>query len=254
MPRFQKEEDWRPVGVDDLESVAEVVVRSQDNTLVVAGPGAGKTELLAQRANFLLETGRCPTPFRILAISFKRDAAKNLETRVKERCAGKADRFDSFTLDAFAKGLVDRFLPAIPEEWRPKPGYLVRTAAIAAPAAQDWLLGAPIPAGFERPNVHGWSRSKLKRVLDEIMHGEELPYGAPDLHEIRRAWGIHWWREQLCLPADVPSLTFPMLNRLAAYSLRCNPKIVAALHSTYAYVFLDEFQDTTSSQWGADAE
>ena len=40
-----------------------------------------------------------------------------------------------------------------------------------------------------------------------------------------------------------------MLNRLAAYSLRCNPKVTAALRLTYAYVFLDEFQDTTASQW-----
>jgi superfamily I DNA/RNA helicase len=40
-----------------------------------------------------------------------------------------------------------------------------------------------------------------------------------------------------------------MLNRLAAYLLRCNPKVVAALQVTYQYVFLDEFQDTTASQW-----
>jgi DNA helicase II / ATP-dependent DNA helicase PcrA len=51
------------------------------------------------------------------------------------------------------------------------------------------------------------------------------------------------------LGESIASLTFPMLNRLAAYLLRCNPKVVAALQLTYQYVFLDEFQDTTASQW-----
>ena len=110
---FVSPDQWKPVGVDSLKPTAHQMVRSQINTLVVAGPGAGKTELLAQRASYLLKTGICAAPNRILAISFKRDAAKNLNDRVKKRCGGHARRFDSFTLDAFAKNLVDRFLPAL---------------------------------------------------------------------------------------------------------------------------------------------
>lgn len=52
--------DWRPVGVEDLEPTAWEALRSEGNTAVVAGPGAGKTEFLAQRAAYLLQTGICP--------------------------------------------------------------------------------------------------------------------------------------------------------------------------------------------------
>ena len=45
-----RQEDWKPIDVDSLEPNAEKVVRSNCNMLVTAGPGAGKTELLAQRA------------------------------------------------------------------------------------------------------------------------------------------------------------------------------------------------------------
>jgi superfamily I DNA/RNA helicase len=91
---------------------------------VTAGPGAGKTEFLAQRATYLLQTGACPAPFRILAISFKRDAAENLADRVRKRCPpDQASRFDSMTFDSFTKGLVDRFHNAIPAEWRPTRPY-----------------------------------------------------------------------------------------------------------------------------------
>src|SRR2546428_9230128 len=105
---------WLPRDVPSLEPAADGVVRSTTNTLVVAGPGAGKTEMLAQRACYLLETGLCPPPRRILAISFKRDAAKNIADRVRKRCGDRGRRFNSFTLDAFGKSLVDRFRSALP--------------------------------------------------------------------------------------------------------------------------------------------
>ena len=50
-----RQEDWKPIDVDSLEPNAEKVVRSNCNMLVTAGPGAGKTELLAQRACYLLQ-------------------------------------------------------------------------------------------------------------------------------------------------------------------------------------------------------
>ena len=95
LARIVRPEDWVPSGVDELEANAMSVVRSIDNRSVIAGPGAGKTELLAQRAAYLLQTGLSPAPQRILAISFKRDAASNLGARVKERCHRKhIGRFD----------------------------------------------------------------------------------------------------------------------------------------------------------------
>ncbi|MFY9261824.1 MAG: ATP-dependent helicase [Gallionella sp.] len=248
MSLLLSEESWRPVGVDDLEDRAHYVVRSTENKLVIAGPGAGKTELLAQRANFLLTTGRCTNSRRILAISFKRDAAKNLSERVRARSEDYADRFDSMTLDSFAKQLVDRFYPALPVDWRPRPNYLVRTSSISEEEARMWFDRASVPAGHARPNMAGRNRAQIAESLDKVMHGAVLPYDTVPSN-IHRAWGCQWWSEQLMLQPTAPTLTFPMLNRLAAYLLRTNPKINAVLRATYSHVFLDEFQDTTASQW-----
>lgn len=124
LSRWVRPDDWKPVGVEALEENALQVVCSADNRSIIAGPGAGKTELLAQRAAYLLQTGTSPAPRRILAISFKRDAATNLAARVRQRChRNHAGRFDSMTFDAFAKGLIDRFGQALPELWRPRPNY-----------------------------------------------------------------------------------------------------------------------------------
>lgn len=104
-------DEWIPADGMTLEPNALMAVQeSTDNVVITAGPGAGKTELLAQRADFLLRTGGCRYPRRILAISFKVDAARNIQERVRQRCgADLAARFDSFTFHAFAKRIIDNY-------------------------------------------------------------------------------------------------------------------------------------------------
>jgi superfamily I DNA/RNA helicase len=103
--------DWAPSSGLVLEPNAERAVRSRAGCVaLMAGPGAGKTETLAQHADFLLRTGTCAYPKRILAISFKKDASENLKARVSTRCGHQlASRFDSYTFHAFAKRLIDIF-------------------------------------------------------------------------------------------------------------------------------------------------
>lgn len=236
---------WRPRGIAELEPNAVHVMRRQGNTCVVAGPGAGKTEFLAQRAAYLLETGACPAPHRVLAISFKTDAAENLSARVRARCAREhADRFISLTFDAFTKGLVDRFLPAIPMNWRPTKPYdigfpkrrdvedfLIRTR-LAAPEPWQREIAAFSPADVE----------------SKVIGGFRLPFQGMAPETATEFAVERWWGELLKRPG-CSFLTFIMLNRLAELLLRTRPQIGRALHATYPFVFVDEFQDTTHAQY-----
>ena len=108
-------EEWQPADGLTLEPNALRAAKESDRCLALtAGPGAGKTEMLAQRADFLLRTGTCRYPKRILAISFKVDASRNLKERVERRCGSAlASRFDSYTFHAFAKRIIDRFRPIL---------------------------------------------------------------------------------------------------------------------------------------------
>lgn len=108
-------DQWLPSNGLSLEPNALAAAREIDRNLALtAGPGAGKTELLAQRADFLLRTGACRYPRRILAISFKVDASQNLKARVKKRCGPELGaRLDSHTFHAFAKRIIDRFRPVL---------------------------------------------------------------------------------------------------------------------------------------------
>lgn len=120
-------EAWRPADGLTLEPNALLAAKEQERCLALtAGPGAGKTEMLAQRADFLLRTGTCRYPKRILAISFKVDASKNLKERVQRRCGSElASRFDSYTFHAFAKRIIDRFRPLLTGDDALDAGYKI---------------------------------------------------------------------------------------------------------------------------------
>ena len=238
-------EDWGPRGIPGLEPAAWTALRCTENTSVVAGPGAGKTEFLAQRAAYLLETGICRPPHRILAISFKTDAAANLAKRVQERCPPElASRFSSFTFDALTKNLVDRFANALPSVWRPTRPYDIllpdtdylkefQRGAIAV-AREEWHyeIGRQNLFRFEA-DVLG--NSKLALVAEKPTNAQELLLN-------------YWWAKSL-RHAQPSKLSFSSLNRLAELLLRSSPQILAALRSTYSFVFVDEFQDTTFAQY-----
>lgn len=118
---------WRPADGLTLEPNALRAAQEHVHCLALtAGPGAGKTEMLAQRADFLLRTGICRYPKRILAISFKVDASKNLKERVQRRCGSDlASRFDSYTFHAFAKRIIDRFRPLLTGDDALEVGYTI---------------------------------------------------------------------------------------------------------------------------------
>lgn len=124
---------WQPADGLTLEPNALKAATEEKRCLALtAGPGAGKTEMLAQRADFLLRTGICRYPKRILAISFKVDASKNLKDRVQQRTNyDLASRFDSHTFHGFAKRIIDRFRPVLTGDDALDPGYKVGHSKIA---------------------------------------------------------------------------------------------------------------------------
>ena len=237
---------WRPAGINDLETAAWKAVRSHENTTVIAGPGAGKTELLAQRACYLLQTGIVPSPRRILAISFKRDAATNLKDRVSQRCdVQQAARLDSFTFDAFAKSLLDRFRPALPENWRPSADYEVLFTKYRN---FEYFLDSLDQPPSNIATIDQVQMIRRNTFEKEKILGVPLPEGGIVADSASTWAASRWWIDNL-RGRSQSSLTFPMIGRLVELLIRTNPKICEALRATYSHVFLDEFQDTTHVQY-----
>lgn len=235
---------WSPRGIDELEAAAEWSVRADRNTAVIAGPGAGKTELLAQRADFLLETGTCPPPRRILAICFKRDAARNLRDRVQQRAGPElARRLDSYTFDAFAKSILDQFLSAVPLAVRPTADYDVLLGSPRAEYVGDVLGRMEPPPDLGRAN-------DLRAFESEMFYKRKvlwvpLTRAPANLED----WAAQEFWQRMLFDGTRSHLYFGMINRLALGIVRTDARVRRAHRAAYSHVFLDEFQDTTKAQY-----
>ncbi|MCD9527567.1 UvrD-helicase domain-containing protein [Photobacterium carnosum] len=117
---------WVPKDGLKFDNKSSDIIKSNENIAVLAGPGAGKTEILAQKACFILETELCVWPYNILSISRKRESASNIKDRVSLRCGSVlSERFHSFTIEAFTKSIVDRFMYILPKHEQPDENYKI---------------------------------------------------------------------------------------------------------------------------------
>ena len=221
---------WEPSeGFITTKTEEKIIKENQRNLSILAGPGAGKTELLAQRANYLLQTGKCKTPQKILALSFKVDAATNIKNRVDLRCGNElGHRFDSWTFDAFFISIVRRFSYLLP----------------------DWV---DMQADFDVYSFdRGWWNDYERLELDGLPCKYRGSFTDPNLHspldlsetpneEIVKIWNY-------CTVNKVAD--YPMCRSMAFTIVKNHSQVRNLVLSTYKYLFLDEFQDTTDPQYG----
>ncbi|HFR3947256.1 TPA: UvrD-helicase domain-containing protein, partial [Streptococcus suis] len=220
-----KSDDWFPKGVIKLEDAALEVVKDVTNCLVIAGPGAGKTELLAQKLDYLFSTNKCISPKKILALSFKTDAAANLKDRVKKRYGDEyASRFTSLTYSAFEKKILDQFRNVLPEEIRPSKDYLIEEMEVIKEVLDRNGL-----------STTGMWKNSIKEIAERIALSENDSTIKNDLLKGTQS--------------NKPVLLYRQITKLSTQIIATNEYIRKALQMTYDFVFLDEFQDTTYAQY-----
>ena len=221
-----KSEEWFPKGDIILEKTALEAVKDVTNCLVIAGPGAGKTELLAQKLDYLFSTNKCVSPKKILALSFKTDAASNLKERVKKRYGDEyASRFTSLTYSAFEKRILDQFRDVLPEDIRPSRDYLI----------EDWDTIKEL-LSMNEINVNGCRMSDIRNFVENIILNDG------NTHKLKK--------DLLKGTQDNnPVLLYSQITKLSTQIIATNEYIRKALQITYDFVFLDEFQDTTYAQY-----
>lgn len=223
MNKYLSTELWRPSeGFLSTETVENIIKENKKNLSVLAGPGTGKTEILAQRASFLLQTGICKRPQKILALSFKVDAATNLKNRINLRCTkDQTLRFNSSTFDAFFISLIRRFSSLLP----------------------NWVK---LPSDFDISFfTHDWWQEYEHLILNGQPCQYKKNYIPIDFKikpesEVLKIWNY-------CTEKKV--VDYDMCRSMALAIIKNNNQVKELISSTYKYLFLDEFQDTTNLQY-----
>lgn len=211
----------------------EAVSCGEGPTLVLAGAGSGKTRVLTYRIAYLLEQGLSPES--ILALTFTNKAAETMRERLRALVGEQALSLTGGTFHSvFARWL------------------------------RRELHGVPVSGDFSIYDEED-SLAVLKTLLKE--HGQEARQ-APTLRRLISQWknaGLGWQHVQPATPYENEAIEYFRLyeQRLRAANaldfddlllqteqlLRREPEVLARYQTRYAYILVDEYQDTNPLQY-----
>ena len=203
--------------------------------LVVAGPGSGKTRVIAHRIAYLLEEG-VPAR-RILGLTFTNKAAGQMAGRIRELAGEKAQGIWTSTFHAFCARLLRIEGGAL---------GLPRDFVIYDADDSDHLVQAVLKE--QKISLDGLlSKADLRQRISLLKNRLVPPKKAPDRDRVQklvqRVYGLY----QAKL-ANANALDFDDLLVRAVELLEQKKAIRQKYADRFLYVLVDEYQDTNEAQ------
>jgi DNA helicase II / ATP-dependent DNA helicase PcrA len=227
---------WVPVnGMLDLSRLSveqrHAVLAPDGPLLIVAGPGSGKTTVLAAKIAYLVTWRQIP-PTSILALTFATKAARELQERLRGVLGDQGHSVDVSTSHAFGLRIV--------RTWTEELGLGSSPPAVVGERAAEAVLREVATNLSIDLNRH--PLSELSATLERLRLGDEratlgsdwlIPVAAAYEGILRRRGAVDY-AAMLALP-------------LRLFSER--PGALRLCQDSYCAVLCDEFQDICASQY-----
>ncbi len=229
-----------PAEVDLLAGLNEpqrqAVLHRDGPLLVLAGPGSGKTRVIAHRAANLVRSG--VPPYQVLAITFTNKAADEMKRRIA--ALGAADGMWVYTFHALGVRLLREFGPLA----RVAPGFTIYD--------EDDRMRL-IKAAMERCNV-GDHQVKPDRVQwlvsdwkNRLLPPHQVSSDPDTVGESKLAAVCYAEYERLLERHN--AVDFDDLLMRVALVLREQEDVRERLGRRFRYIQIDEYQDTNHAQY-----
>ena len=230
------------LNLQSLNSNQCQAVRWQDGPLLVlAGPGSGKTHVLAMRiARILSETP--DARFRVLGLTFTTKAADEMRARVAKLLGAESPRARLATFHAFAADV----LRLHGSHFGFKPDFRV----LARDEERFELLSAAIEESDARSHLPPTANGKsIARAIDRLFReGYDGSDRVPERLGALKPWVRPVCSAYLRLLAESNYLDFGALLVYCLRLFRERPPLAAHYRSVYRFVCVDEYQDTNTVQ------
>jgi DNA helicase-2/ATP-dependent DNA helicase PcrA len=213
--------------------------------LIIAGAGSGKTRVLTRRVAYLIHQGI--EPASILAITFTNKAAGEMKHRVGQVLGrtlydfGKLDQRWP-TICTF-HSLCLRILRHYAERIGLPTNFTIYDSADQTKLIKDALKLLDISAtNFPPSSVH----SAISNAKNQLLSPQDYAGQAGDFYQ-RQIAKIYAKYQQLLLQNN--ALDFDDLLLRATDAFRRHGDVLAELQQRFAYIMIDEYQDTNHAQY-----
>lgn len=220
----------------------EAVTAVKGPVLVLAGPGSGKTRVLAHRVAYLLRAVGVH-PRAVMAVTFTNKAAGEMRDRI-HRLVGEAvpvtTGWKGLTIGTF-HSICARILRAEADAAGLNPNYVIYDDGEQLTTVRQALRELDLSDKMYRPEA---LRAVISRAKNELIKPDQ--YQASTYYEevVRRVYQ----RYQQIL-TDSAALDFDDLLACTTWLFQEQPEVLRRYQERYEYLLVDEFQDTNTAQY-----
>ncbi|MFP3974795.1 MAG: ATP-dependent helicase [Chloroflexota bacterium] len=228
------------MGLDVLENLnpaqREAVESIEGPELIIAGPGSGKTRVIAHRIAYLI--GVCGiNPHRILAVTFTNKAAREMKERVYGMLDRAAEGLTLGTFHATCAGILRREADHLGLDRR----FIIYDGGEQLNVIARCMEELKIDAKQYTPKA---IKSTISSAKARLIKAQD--YGSQNYFEevVRRVY--ERYQDMLM---ESKALDFDDLLMQTVYLFRDNEKVLSRYQSRYVHIMIDEFQDTNLAQY-----
>lgn len=259
----------------------KAVEQIEGPVLVIAGPGTGKTHILAARiGRILMETDT--QPHNILCLTFTDAGVQAMRSRLKKLIGTEAHRVHIFTFHSFCNAIIQENLELF-GKWDLEPLSDLERVEIVRQMLDELPLAHPLKKGrrdiyfyekhlhnlFRQMKTENWTAEFISKKIDEYLDGlpfrEEFiykrkqgPYEKGDLKQ-KSIDEASMKMERLRAAANLLPRYEKLLEDNSRYDyedmilwvlqgFKEHPSLLSRYQEQYLYFLVDEYQDTNGAQ------
>lgn len=212
----------------------EAVTSGEGPVLVVAGPGSGKTAVIAARVAFLMDEGLAD-PSEILAVTFTNKAGRELRRRLADVVGEQAEQVWAGTFHAFALRLI--------KQWSWHFGFDADHLSIYGDDDDrlDALNQALADLGYEpKEQPRDLLLEVIGKAKGRLVWPEDVSESDPDMSLVYAAYQDTLRKRN--------AIEFDDFLLHAVKLLQENQEAAEQMRFTYRHVLVDEYQDVAYAQ------
>ena len=214
----------------------QAVTAGLGQTLVLAGPGSGKTRVLTERIAYLVRD-LAVRPYHILAVTFTNKAAREMQSRVEQTLGDPCRDLWLGTFHSVCARMLRREAAVLPFD----SNFVIMDAD-----DQDTLIKRVLKELNINDKLYRASgvHSAISNAKNNLMQPKDYPRRNYRDEVIARVYERY---QQMLLQSN--ALDFDDLLLWTVRLLQENPDVVERYGRRFEHVLVDEFQDTNTAQY-----